>query len=175
MDQKLGSADPGYYSIAVGIVTLYCRPFTNNAKIGSLSTKKIPSKFKELHSYLWELRNKAFSHSEAGAQLPGHGKMTEVRFGFDGQYLNSFSSRPIFEPVLLPPIRDLADLLEADVKQEAEKLFEKIVKSMIPVLRKSDKGSEFELNIEDENGPMIVRATEWVANKYPVIIPLSDI
>ena len=104
MDQKLGSADPGYYSIAVGIVTLYCRPFTNNAKIGSLSTKKIPSKFKELHSYLWELRNKAFSHSEAGAQLPGHGKMTEVRFGFDGQYLNSFSSRPIFEPVLLPPM-----------------------------------------------------------------------
>lgn len=175
IDQELGSADPGYYSIAVGIVTLYSRPFTNNAKIGSLSTKKIPSKYKELHSYLWELRNKAFSHSDAGAQLPGRGRMTDARFGFDGQYLNGFSSRPIFEPILLPSIRDLADRLEADVKQEIETLFKIISNAIIPMLRKSDPGQEFELNVEDENGPMIIKAADSIANRYPVVRPISDI
>jgi hypothetical protein len=175
IDQKLGSADPGYYSIAVGIVTLYCRPFTNNDNIGSLSTKKIPRKFKDLHSYLWHLRNKAFSHSKAGAQLPGHGKMTEVRFSFDGQNFTSFSSRPVFEPVMLPSIRVLADILESDVEQELEKLFEKIIKAMMSMLLKTDAGQEFELNVEDENGPMIVIAADSIANKYPVVRPISDI
>jgi hypothetical protein len=173
--QKLRSADPGYYSIAVGIVSLYGRPFTNNDRIGPLSTKKVPKKFKDLHSYLWELRNKAFSHSEAGAQLPGHGKMTEVRFIFDGQYFNSFSSRPIFEPVMLPSIRDLADILETDVEQELEKLFEKFMKAMMLTLLKTGAGQEFELNVENENGPMIIKAADSIANKYPVVRPISDI
>ena len=175
MDKKLRSADPGYYSIAVGIVTLYSRPFTGNAKIGSLSTKKIPREFKDLHSYLWDLRNKAFSHSDVDGQLAGHhGKMTEVRFFFDGQHVSSFSSRPIFEPMLFPYIRRLADLLEADVKQEIERLFEKIVKAMILTLQKSKKGQEFELNIEDEKGPMLVQAEESITNKYPVVRPISE-
>jgi hypothetical protein len=173
--QKIRSADPGYYSIAVGIVTLYGRPFTNNDRIGPLSTKKVPKKFKDLHSYLWELRNKAFSHSEAGAQLPGHGKMTEVRFIFDGQYFNSFSSRPIFEPVMLPSIRDLADILETDVEQELEKLFEKMIRAMMSTLLKTDAGQEFELNVENENGPMIIKAADSIANRYPVVRPISDI
>jgi hypothetical protein len=175
IDQKLGSADPGYYSIAVGIVTLYSRPFTNNTKIGRLSEKKIPREFKNLHSYLWQLRNKAFSHSEAGAQLPGHGKMTEVRFSFDGRYFNSFSSRPIFEAVMLPSIRDLADILETDVEQELEKLFEKIIRAMMSTLLKTDAGQEFELNVENENGPMIIKAADSIANRYPVVRPISDI
>jgi hypothetical protein len=175
MDQKLESADPGYHSMAVGIVTLYSRPFTNNAIIGPLSTKKIPREFKNLHSMLWELRNKAFSHSDVDGQLAGHGKMTEVRFSFDEERLQFFSSRPTFEPVLLPSIRRLTDLLEADVKQEIDKLFERVLKPMIPTLLKSGKGEEFVLNVGNEKGPMFVLAVDSIANKYPVVRPLSDI
>jgi hypothetical protein len=32
------SLAPGYYAMAAGIVTLYGRPFTNNSRIGTLST-----------------------------------------------------------------------------------------------------------------------------------------
>jgi hypothetical protein len=97
--------------------------------------------------------------------------MTKVRFSFDEERVQFFSSRPIFEPVLLPSIRRLTDLLEADVKQEIEKLFEKILKPMIPTLLKSGKGKELVLNLGDKNGPMFVPAVDSIANKYPVVRP----
>jgi hypothetical protein len=172
--EKLKSADPGYYAIAVGIVTLYARPFTDNAKIGKLSPKLVPTEFQDVHSALINLRNKAFSHSDSDGALDGHGKMTEVRFSFDGRYFASFSSRPVFEPVLLPSIDRLAELLAVQVKKQSDEVFEKILRAVIPTLRGSDVGKEFELNLEDEKGPMVVRATEAIAHKYPVVRPPAD-
>ena len=106
----LESGEPGYYAMAVGIVTLYGRPFTKNARIGKLSTGMIPTEFRTLHSTLVEFRNKAFAHTDADGRTPGHDKMTELRLHFDGSHVNSFSSRPIFEPVLLPSIKNLSHL-----------------------------------------------------------------
>ena len=37
---------------------------------------------------------------------------------------------------------------------------------MIPMLRKSDPGQEFELNVEDENGPMIIKAADSIGTEY---------
>ena len=93
------SSDPEYYVMAAGIVTMYGRPFTNNARIGMISSSLVPTEFQSLHSTLIEFRNKAFAHTDASGQLQGHGKMTEVRFVFDGRSVGNFSSRPIFEPV----------------------------------------------------------------------------
>ena len=78
------SSAPGYYAMAAGIVTLYGRPFTNNSRIGMLSTSLVPVEFKELHSNLINLRHKAFAHTDASGLLPGHGMMTEVRLVFEG-------------------------------------------------------------------------------------------
>jgi len=63
------SSAPEYYAMAVGIVTIYGRPFTNNARgIGMISTKLVPTEFKDLHSELIELRNKAFAHTDSAFQ-----------------------------------------------------------------------------------------------------------
>jgi hypothetical protein len=69
----------------------------------------------------------------------------------------------------------LADVLETDVEQELEKLFEKIIKAMMSTLLKTDAGQEFELSVENENGPMIIKAADSIANRYPVVRPISDI
>jgi TPR repeat protein len=52
------STAPEYDIMAAGIVTIYGRPFTNNARIGMISTSLVPSEFKSLHSTLVELRKK---------------------------------------------------------------------------------------------------------------------
>lgn len=98
----LGLAVGDGIAAAVGIVTMYGRPFTNNARIGTISTSLVPTEFEALHAKLMEFRHKEFAHSDFTGQLPGHGKMTEVRLVFDGRTVADFSSRPIFEPVLLP-------------------------------------------------------------------------
>jgi hypothetical protein len=82
-----------------------------------ISSSLVPTEFKSLHSTLIEFRNKAFARTDASGQLLGHGKMTEVRFLFDGTHVTNFSSRPIFEPVLLPSIKTLSDLLAQKVKE----------------------------------------------------------
>ena len=175
IDHKVGSADPGYYAIAVGIVTLYGRPFTDNAKVGKLSPKIVPTEFQDLHSAIIDLRNKAFSHSDADGELPDHGKMTEVRVSFNGSHLHSFSSRPVFEPVLLPSIERLADQLSAQAKKQGDDLFTKMMPVIIPMLRESDIGKEFQLNVEDETGPMFVRAADSIEHRYPVVRSISEI
>jgi hypothetical protein len=62
-----------------------------------------------------------------------------------------------------------------DVEQELEKLFEKIMKVMMSTLLKTDGGQEFELNVENENGPMIIKAADSIAKRYSVVRPISDV
>jgi hypothetical protein len=170
----LTAEEPGYYAMAVGIVTLYGRPFTNNAHIGKLSTAMVPSEYKTLHSTLIEFRNKAFAHTDADGRIPGHDKMTELRLQFDGSHVNSFSSRPIFNPVLLPSIKSLSDLLASEVKRSYDNFYDRVLKAIAPRFSFADIGKEFELNVEDEKGPMVVLSKDPIQHKYPVVRPLSD-
>jgi hypothetical protein len=97
--------------MAAGIVTLHGRPFTDNNLIGKLRPNFVPPQYKELHSILIDLRNQTFAHTDSSGKLQGHGKMTDVRFLFDGKNITSFSPRSIFEPVLLPQIKELTEHL----------------------------------------------------------------
>jgi len=36
-------------------------------------------------------------------------------------------------------------------------------------------GKEFELNVEDETGPMVVLSSDPIAGKYPVVRPMPEI
>jgi hypothetical protein len=168
------SLAPGYYAMAAGIVTLYGRPFTNNSRIGILSTGLVPMEFKELHSTLINLRHKAFAHTDASGRLPGHGMMTEVRLVFEGRSVINFSSRPILEPVLLPHIKTLSDLLAQKVKELHDTFYDRVLKAIEPRFGIADIGKEFELNVQDEKGPMVVSAKDPIQHKYPVVRPLSD-
>jgi hypothetical protein len=124
---------------------------------------------------LIELRNKAFAHSDAEARLSGHGKMTEVRLFFDFSHVTSFSSRPVFESVLLPRIQALSDLLANRVKERYDTFYEKVVVSAIARrFGPDDVGKEFELNVENEKGPMVLKAADLIHRKYPVVRPLSE-
>jgi len=170
----LESGEPGYYAMAAGIVTLYGRPFTKNARIGKLSTGMIPTEFRTLHSTLVEFRNKAFAHTDADGRIPGHDKMTELRLHFDGSHVNSFSSRPIFKPVLLPSIKNLSHLLASEVKRSYDNFYDRVLKSIIPRFSFADIGKEFELNVEDEKGPMVVPSKDPIQHKYPVVRRLPE-
>jgi hypothetical protein len=175
MAAGISPISPEYYAMAVGIVTMYGRPFTNNARIGTISTSLVPTEFEALHAKLMEFRHKAFAHSDFTGQLPGHGKMTEVRLVFDGRTVADFSSRPIFEPVLLPHIKALADLLAQKVKESHDNFLNRVLRVIVPQFTEADVGREFELNVEDEKGPMVVRSSEPIAGKYPVVRPMPKI
>jgi hypothetical protein len=168
------SLAPGYYAMAAGIVTLYARPFTNNSRIGMLSTSLVPTEFKDLHSTLMNLRHKAFAHTDASGRLPGHGMMTEVRLVFEGGSVVNFSSRPILEPVLLAHIKTLSDLLAQKVKELHDTFFDRVLKAIVPSFGTADIGKEFELNVQDEKGPMVVPAKDPIQHKYPVVRHLPE-
>jgi hypothetical protein len=169
MAVEIKSLSPGYYVMAAGIVTLYGRPFTENDLIGRLNPNLVPQKFKELHSILIDLRNQAFAHTDSSGKLQGHGKMTDVRFLFDGKNVTSFSSRPIFEPVLLPQIKELTELLAQKAKESHENYLDRVFKVIAPKFTAADIGKEFELNLQDEKGPMVVVAKDPIQRKYPVV------
>ncbi len=163
------SLSPGYYVMAAGIVTLYGRPFTDNNLIGKLRPNFVPSQFKELHSILINLRNQAFAHTDSSGKLQGHGKMTDVRFLFDGKNVTSFSSRSIFEPVLLPQVKELTEILAQKTKESHENYLDRVFKVIAPNFTATDIGKEFELNLQDEKGPMVVLAKEPIERKYPFV------
>ncbi len=168
------SIDPVYYVIAAGIVTTYARPFTDNALIGMISPSLVPSEFKWLHKTLIQLRNKAVAHTDASGHLEGHGKMTEVRFVFDGKSVVNFSSRPILEPVALPAVKTLSEILAKSVKESHDNFLGRVIKAIVPRFGVADIGKEFELNVEDETGPMVIMTKDPIQHKYPVVRPLPD-
>ncbi len=126
------TSDPSYYVTSVGIVCTYGRPFTDNKLIGTISPSSVPKEFKRLHSSLIELRNKGFAHIDTAGQLPGHGKMTEFRLVFTGTNVKTFSSRPIFNPELLPYIKALSDLLAQKMEEHRQSLLDRLVKVIVP-------------------------------------------
>jgi hypothetical protein len=168
------SEAPEYYAMIAGIVTLYGRPFGKSALVGKISPSLVPAEFKTLHSAFIELRNKAFAHSDADGQLPGHGKMIEVRLKYDGTGVKSFSSRPVFYPMLLPDIKALCDILAQKVKERHDNFLDRILKVIVPQFTEADIGKEFELNIEDAKGDMVVMAKEPIEHKYPIVRQLPD-
>ena len=163
------SKAPEYYVMAAAIVTLYGRPFSDNKRIGKIDHKIVPEEFKSLHSTLIELRNKAFAHTDVSRHLLGHGKMTEVRFVFDGRSAGNFSSGPIFEPVSLPHIKTLAERLAQHVKQTHDNFLNRVLSVMVPKFTLADVGKEFELNVEDETSPMVMPSNDPIARTYPMV------
>jgi len=143
IENKTEAWAPGYYAMAAGIATLYCRPFTDNDLIGKLNPNLVPQKFKELHANLFELRNKAFAHTDPSGQLPGFDKMTEVRLIFEGKSVVNFNSRAIFYPPLLPQIKELSGLLAKKAKELHDEAYDRVLKDLR--FRKTDTGKSSSL------------------------------
>jgi len=172
--RELKSEDPLYHVMTIGIVTLYCRPFTKSARIGKLSADLVPAELAWVHSSLVELRDKAFAHSDFDGQLPGHGKMTDARIWLDGKKAVFFSSRSSLEPALLPHIRALSTLLAEKVASSRENFYKRMMSKVLLAVEQDDLGSEWLLNLEDETGPMLVKSTDPIRQKYRVVRPLPE-
>ena len=84
---------------------------------------------------------------------------------FGRNLIKSFSSRLLFEPVLLAQIKALSELLAQKVKQSRDNAFKVIAAKFTA----ADIAKEFELNVEDEKGPMVVVTKDPIANKYPMV------
>ena len=138
------------------------------------------------------LRHKAFAHTDFSGQMPPEGteKMTEVLLVYNWKSaesfssrpisepvplrLKTFSSRPIFEPVLLPDIKTLSESLAQTAAQSRDNFLIRIHKAIGP-LDAADIGKEFKLNVEDGIGPIVVPSAERDLEKYPVIRPMPEI
>jgi hypothetical protein len=95
--------------------------------------------------------------------------MTEVRLVFEGTSVVNFSSRPILEPVLLPHIKTLSDLLAQKVKERHDTFLDRVLVAILPRFGMADIGKEFQLNVQDEKGPMVVVTKDPIRHKYPVV------
>jgi hypothetical protein len=135
----------------------------------TIRTSLVPPEYKVLHSTLVELRHKAFAHTDASGHLPGRGMMMEVRLVFEGGSVVNFSSRPILEPELLPHIKTLSDLLAQKVKEMHDTFYDQVLKAIVPRFGIADIGNEFELNVQDEKGPMVVASKDPMQHKYPFV------
>ena len=167
------SDSPGYYAMSVGLVTLYRRPFTRNEPTGPIPTDLIPREFRTLHDHLSILRNKAFAHTDSAGKIPGHGKTTDLRFHLDGHHLKNFSSRTVVEPRLLPNVKLLAEKLHASVKMLHDKHLEKLVPYLVAEILKAGRSKEFELNIEDPNGPLLLECKP-IRGEFPFVLPPTE-
>ena len=174
ISRGLKSDDPLYHVMTVGIVTLYSRPFTTSLRIGRLSTSLVPAQFKWVHSSLMNLRDKAFAHSDFDGQLVGHGKMTDLRISIDRSRAVFFSSRSTVEPPLIPQIQALSNQLADQVRRSRDNFYKRVLNAILPTLQPDDVGKELVLNLEDEKGPMILRSTDPIRLKYPVIRPFEE-
>jgi hypothetical protein len=166
---------PEYYALSVGIVMLYCRPFTNSNGIGRLVNDLVPNEFQDLHKYLLALRNQAFAHTDSSGLLPGHGKMIELRFHLEeGHFLKSFSSLSVIEPPFLAGVKELSENLIEVVMSHHKYYLDKLVPSIVEAIARAGKGKEFELNVEEKNGPLLFER-EAMRHLHPIIYPIPDL
>ncbi len=100
--------------------------------------------------------------------------MTELRLVFEGRSVVNFSSRPILEPVLLPQIKTLSDLLAQKVKELHDTFYYRVLEAIVPRFGIADIGKEFELNVQDEKGPMVVPSKDPIRHKFPFVRHLPE-
>jgi hypothetical protein len=70
--------------------------------------------------------------------------------------------------------KNLSDLLANEVKRSYDNFYDRVLKAIYPRFSFGDKGKEFELNVEDEKGPMAVLSKDPIQHKYPMIRRLPE-
>ena len=59
--------------------------------------------------------------------------------------------------------------LAQHVKQTHDNFLNRVLSIMVPKFTLADVGKEFELNVEDETGPMVIPSNDLIARKYPMV------
>lgn len=122
LNQKLDFHDTIYYSLVVGIYTIYGRPFTANRGVGRLDDSIVPKEHRTLHDDLLKHRNQVYAHSDAvGAPSP-FGNINQVRFFVQPHQILPGVTRWRAEPSVLTEIMALCQELKKKTKYWTDKI-----------------------------------------------------
>jgi hypothetical protein len=97
LEDNIKRTSPEYYPVSVGIICMYCRPFTDNDLVGKIPIKIVPNKHREIHDRVCKFRNEIFAHT-AGDAILGH-----------GEYMNAVKLRNAMGMELPPLARTTID------------------------------------------------------------------
>ena len=82
-ENNIKRTHPLFDALLVSIYTLYCRPFTKNALVGSLDSEFIPKDYKAFHGQLIKFRHELFAHSDTQSNRTAqHGPLLQVGCAF---------------------------------------------------------------------------------------------
>jgi hypothetical protein len=155
LEQKPNRRTPEFYTMTVGLICIYARPFTENQPVGRLSEKIVPTEFNELHGNIMEVRHRLFAHVQPAFTIAKDDYPNEVVIENDGVDPRICIARAAVEFRLLERMLPLVDALIEKTKDHRSKLVEKYANAV----RNLGK-DEFRLNVVDPNGPMFIPLTE---------------
>jgi hypothetical protein len=152
LERGLNQTSPEYYPLSVGIICLYCRPFTDNALVGQISVKVVPDEYRDSHDRVLQFRNQIFAHSAGDAILGDDQYMNSVKLRkFHGRfslYITQSTPMPEFFDRLMPLVGIL-------VKETDRRRLERLEEFRLHV--PDERDGYFRLNIFDQNGPVFIK------------------
>ena len=74
---------------------------------------------------------------------------------------------------MLPNVKLLAEKLHTSVKMLHDKHLEKLVPYLVAEILKAGRSKEFELNIEDPNGPLLLECKP-IRGEFPFVLPPTE-
>jgi hypothetical protein len=161
LEREINGKAPGYYPLAVGLICLYGRPFTNNFPVGPLSEDIIPKEFLELHKSIMILRHKTGAHTDASPIIPDT-NLYELIFEnrlIDG-CLHSFriGVDPLFvpDPDFFQEMQPLLKVLIEKTRYSANRVGNRFRRYFTP----HKNIGEFRLNVLDPTEPMFSRLSQ---------------
>jgi hypothetical protein len=141
-----------YYSMSVGLICIYARPFTNNQPVGKLSDGIVPTEFKHRHTLIMTLRHKLFAHADASILAAPDDYPNEAVIMNDGRTISMNVSRVAVVPSLLEKMAPLVNGLIEKTNYHRRKYAKKFSKQIVGL----GKG-EFRLNVVDPAAPLFTK------------------
>jgi hypothetical protein len=155
LEQKIQITSPEYYPIAVGLICIYARPFTNNRPVGPLTDEIVPPDQKKLHSLILEIRHKLFAHADPDLAIREDDYPNGVFLINEGKEPSVQIRRFVIEPTILEWMLPIVDVLIEETSNRKTQITERFGKAV----RNLGKG-QFRLNVIDPSMPTFIKLSE---------------
>ena len=155
LGRHLKQSAPEYYSLSVGIVCLYCRPFTYGNHVGRIFPEIVPEEYRDSHKLIVQFRHEIFAHSDAGSILGPDQYMNAVKLEKRREKFAFYITKGTVLPEFFERIRPLVSFL---VEETNRRRFQLLAEIQTPVLRARD--GFYRLNVFDQSGPAFIEIEE---------------
>lgn len=155
LEQKIQITSPEYYPIAVGLICIYARPFTNNKPVGPLTDEIVPPDHKNFHALILDIRHKLFAHADANLAIREDDYPNDVILVNEGKKPFVQARRFAIKPTILERMLPVVDAL---IKETSNRKFQ-ITERLGEAVRNLEKG-QFRLNVIDPSMPTFIKLSE---------------